>query len=402
MRFLFYSHDGVGFGHVRRHLAIASALVETCPGAKVLVATSLDEVSQLGLPPNIDTLKLPALRKVANNEYCSRRLGLPSAEIYALRSALLQAAVESFRPAAVLVDKHPFGAGGEFRAALEAAKFLGAHAVLGLRDILDSRAAVLKEWTDGHLHDCIADYYDLVLVYGSRSVFDPIAEYEFPPVLANRTRYCGYVVNKPGRARGGEMVPAFLRPDSDIHPCVLATAGGGEDGFTVSETFIRASEGAPWKAIAVAGPMLSPGEFDTLEQLATQGGVALHSFIPRLPDLFWKLDGLVCMGGYNTLVEAASQDLATVCVPRNAPRSEQLLRAQVFERLGLLRCIPREELTVEKLRYEVTAALETHREKKINRCKSVLDFGGAHHAADYLLDLAGSAIARKQAGSGSP
>src|SRR5439155_16341395 len=169
-----------------------------------------------------------------------------------------------------------------------------------------------------------------------------------------------------------------------------------EDGFTVSETFIRASEGAPWKAIAVAGPMLSQGEFNTLEGLATRAGVALHAFIPRLPDLFWKLDGLVCMGGYNTLVEAASQDLPTVCIPRNSPRSEQLVRAQVFERLGLLRCIPPEELTVEKLRHEVTAALETHRGEKINRSKSVLDIEGAHRAANYLLDLAGSAIAKKQ------
>src|SRR5881628_1458544 len=80
MRVLFYSHDGMGLGHVRRHLAIASALVEAAPEAKVLVVTSVDEVSRLGLPPNVDTLRLPALRKVANNEYSSRRLGLPGAE----------------------------------------------------------------------------------------------------------------------------------------------------------------------------------------------------------------------------------------------------------------------------------------------------------------------------------
>ncbi len=256
MRFLFYSHDGVGFGHVRRHLAIASALVEELPEARVLIATSVDEVSQLGIPPHIDTLKLPALRKVANNEYCSLRLGLPSAEIYALRSVLLQSAVKSFRPAAVLVDKHPMGAGGEFRAALKAAKSSGARAVLGLRDILDSRTAVLKEWTDGRVQECIADYYDLVLIYGARSVFDPVAEYEFPPALANRTKYCGYVVNQPQPGRGRGMEPAFLRSDTAVHPCVLATTGGGEDGFTVLEPFIQASRGAPWKATPRTGPML--------------------------------------------------------------------------------------------------------------------------------------------------
>ena len=86
---------------------------------------------------NADTLKLPGLRKTANAEYSSRRLGISKAEMYNLRSALLLEAVKGFRPDVVLVDKHPFGAGGELEPALEAAKSHGARLVLGLRDILD-------------------------------------------------------------------------------------------------------------------------------------------------------------------------------------------------------------------------------------------------------------------------
>src|SRR5438445_5834124 len=157
MRFLFYSHDGMGLGHVRRHLAIASALAEMSPKVKVLMATSVDEVCRLGLPPNVDTLKLPALRKVANRQYASRRLGLSPCEIHDLRSALLLAAVETFRPTIVVADKHPFGAGGEFKAALERAKSYGARAVLGMRDILDEPEAVHQEWSAGKVHQRIAD-----------------------------------------------------------------------------------------------------------------------------------------------------------------------------------------------------------------------------------------------------
>src|SRR5947208_1087108 len=61
-------------------------------------------------------------------------------------------------------------------------------AVLGLRDILDARAAVLKEWSADHIQERIADYYDLVLVYGARAVFDSIEEYQFPQALAERTK----------------------------------------------------------------------------------------------------------------------------------------------------------------------------------------------------------------------
>src|SRR5262249_15426383 len=150
----------------------------------------------LQLTPPIDILKLPGLRKVSNDEYAPRRLRIPISEIRALRSDLLHAAVKAYRPTVVLVDKHPFGAKGEFRAGLEALRAAGGCAVLGLRDILDEPASVLREWSTYRMRERIAAFYDLVLVYGDRSVFDPIAEYEFPENLAARTRFCGYVVNR--------------------------------------------------------------------------------------------------------------------------------------------------------------------------------------------------------------
>src|SRR6266496_4151944 len=48
-RFLFYSHDGFGLGHTRRHLAVARALTELAPDSSVLLATGSDVVSRLGL-----------------------------------------------------------------------------------------------------------------------------------------------------------------------------------------------------------------------------------------------------------------------------------------------------------------------------------------------------------------
>src|SRR5438093_554370 len=139
MRFLFYSHDGLGLGHTRRHVAVAAALSELAPEASILLASGADDVNRLGLPGHIEVLKLPGLRKVANDQYTSRRLRIPTSEIRALRAALLLTAIKSFRPSVVLVDKHPFGVSGEFRAALDALRRSGGRAVLGLRDILDER-----------------------------------------------------------------------------------------------------------------------------------------------------------------------------------------------------------------------------------------------------------------------
>ena len=102
-RFLFYSHDGVGLGHTRRHLAVARALIEMSPESSVLLATGSGIVSRLAPMQAIDILKLPGLRKVSNEEYASRRLRIAVSEIRALRSELLQAAVKAYRPTVVLV-----------------------------------------------------------------------------------------------------------------------------------------------------------------------------------------------------------------------------------------------------------------------------------------------------------
>src|SRR5216683_5112020 len=145
-RFLFYSHDGQGLGHTRRNLAIARAVVELAPDAAALLVTGTDEVHRLGVFRNVGILKLPGVRKVAHECYEGRRLRIPRADLLALRSALLTAAVQSFRPNVMLVDKRPLGIGGELVPALAALREIGGAAALGLRDILDDVANVRSDW----------------------------------------------------------------------------------------------------------------------------------------------------------------------------------------------------------------------------------------------------------------
>lgn len=390
LRFLFYSHDGLGLGHTRRHLAVAKALTALAPDASVLLATGADEISQFGADSAIDVLKLPGLRKVANERYASRRLQIPVSEIRALRSALLLAAVKTYRPTVVLVDKHPFGAKGEFRDGLEKLHALGGSAVLGLRDILDDPPVVLKEWSVRHMQERMLKCYDLVLVYGQRSVFDPVTEYQFPSSLADRTRFCGYVIN-PDDDAGRNTESAFTLPPPDgVRPLVLATAGGGEDGFFLLQMFIRSAAHANWQGVVVTGPMTPERELNTLKRLAAESRVVLHTFVPNLSSFFQSVHALVCMGGYNTLVEAMFKGVPTICVPRIEPRREQWIRARAFEQLGLLTTMEPECLTAEGLDAAITSSLKIPRQKLMDLARPALGFDGARQAALHLLELASS------------
>jgi predicted glycosyltransferase len=97
-RFLFYSHDGVGLGHIRRNLCVACALAELIPQASILAVTGTEEADLFGIPPGVDLLKLPGLRKVDNGRYAARRLPMRWEEVRSMRARLFTAAVESFRP----------------------------------------------------------------------------------------------------------------------------------------------------------------------------------------------------------------------------------------------------------------------------------------------------------------
>ncbi|MBU6399439.1 MAG: hypothetical protein KGS61_03895 [Verrucomicrobia bacterium] len=401
LRFLFYSHDGQGLGHIRRNLAIAWELTRMSPNASALLATGANPLEWAGRNSRLDVLKLPELRKVANQRYASRRLRLPEEGILALRSSLLKAAVQTYQPHVLLADKHPLGLKGELVEALEALMDLDACAILGLRDILDTPERVAAEWASEGLPARITDYYESVLIYGQHELFNPVATYRFPQSVAGRTSFCGYVVSPnpdPPYGVGADSVGAIR---ANGHPWVLATAGGGEDGFLMLETFMRACAGAPWHGVVVGGPLMSNPEAQVLRRLAEQTGVQFETRLAELGPVLGSVDAVVCMGGYNTLLEALAGALPVVCVPRAQPRAEQLLRAQVFRKSGLLEFVEPQDLHPSKLRQLIHAGLGRSRRDLLHRIQTVLRFGGARRAATHLLVAAAAVRNRWSAGAPS-
>jgi predicted glycosyltransferase len=395
-RFLLYSHDALGLGHVRRNLVIADALVKSDPRASVILATSAEHADSLGVPDGVDLMRLPAVRKIDNGHYAPRRLQIPGADLTALRAGILAAAVESYRPSVLLVDKHPLGIGGELSVALERLRELGGRAVLGLRDVLDDPATVRAEWTQRRT-EIVLEHYVRVLVYGKESVFDTLRRSALPPELAARSCYCGYVTMPTSRDPGAARTIRGFGSGPRSRPIVLATTGGGEDGQRVLEAFIDASAGAPWEAIAVTGPQLAPKEARAIRRRAAAAGSAVRTFVPELAGWFGAVGALVCMGGYNTLAEALVRGTPTVCVPRTAPRSEQVIRARALAALGLLQVVEPDRLSAETLRSEVATALTRSRPAIARAARQALVFDGADVAAESLLEQASMSRMRRAA-----
>ena len=376
-RYLFFSHDGFGLGHVRRNTLVARALLARDPDAEVTIVTGLAVRPTWPGLRSMRIVHVPPLLKDAHGSY--RATETTFAAAVEERARRFEEVVADTSPDVVVVDRHPYGVAGELRAGLHRAAGDGAALVLGLRDVLDDAATVRRELA-GRGWEGVADLYDEVLTYGERVVCDHEAEYGLPLV----PRYCGWVVERPSpRARDRSML--------------VVTGGGGGDGDDVFRLGIDVSAARPHlTTVLVAGPYADLG-------LDVPVGERLR-VLRNTPDcaaLMARAGAVIQMAGYNSTLEALAAGIRPVLVPRRAPRREQAIRALRLAALGVADVVDG-EASLE----EVTWLLERPRLLPPGALEDAgIRLDGAERAAAAIRDLgrvrSGSAGAASAGGSGA-
>lgn len=346
VRVVLYSHDSQGLGHVRRNLAIAHHIARTVPeltGRPVagLLVSGLPQAATFPLPPGFDWVFIPSIRKV-KGQYASRSLGTTMPLLVQLRSQLLEASLLGFAPDVVIIDRHIFGVMRELQVPLEKLRALHpeTHVVLGLREILDEPAVAHAEWFKNGSPANLRSIVDSLWIYGDPSVHHPVRSGEIPKELADQAKFTGYL------ALGRELAEPTGQPAPD-RPFILTTAGGGEDGYTLLETMVQVQPPEGFDHLVVTGPQLAPEKFRQLVDGSASGVQVVHS-LPGLSQLIDRAAAVVCMGGYNTTNEVLATATPALIVPREAPRTEQLIRAQALARQNVADYCRQQELTVER------------------------------------------------------
>jgi UDP-glucuronate 4-epimerase len=338
--YVLYSHDTYGLGHLRRNTAIAHAIFENRPDARVAMITGSPVAASWPLPRGIEVIQLPPVVKVDAESY--RPVDDRSmAGLMAERSGIICSALARLQPDAFLVDHAPLGMKGELRLALQLVRerMPETWTVLGMRDILDEPAEVRRVWEEqGALHWMEA-CYDRVLVYGSRELFDVGREYGLGPQLVARTRYTGYVAKKR------DMEPPIRDASSwrlahDRNMRILVSGGGGGDAAPLLAAFISAwpqiRAEVPAQALLVTGPLMDGATRREIEHAAARTpGIELLASSHGMLSVIDAADVVVSMGGYNSVVEAVAARKRLVLCPRVRPRREQMIRSEIFAGLGL-------------------------------------------------------------------
>jgi len=363
LRTLLYCHDTYGLGHLRRTLAVAAMLSASQLGGAQLIVSGSPAGHRFPLPPGTDLVSLPSVVKTGADRYEPRLLPIGYADIHAVRRDLIMAASHSFRPDLVIVDHSPAGLDGEILPALHALSRGSPRTrlVLGLRDVVDEPSRVRAAWKRDGVHALLDRIFHSIVVYGERDLYDATREYGFSAGAAGRTRFVGYL----GRSNVAPDRAGILgRHGLSASRLALVTVGGGGDGARLVEIVLRAvrSRRAPtdlaW--LIVGGPLMPQKDWEALAgSMHSLPNVRTVRFVDDLPAHIGAADLIISMGGYNSVCEILSSGRPALIVPRVEPRREQLIRAQVLVRRGLLRTLHPAELDVEALLREVEALLSS-------------------------------------------
>lgn len=348
-RIALYSHDTQGLGHIRRNSLVAAALVADRPDLSVLLLSGASEAVALPLPPRTEVVTVPSLAKDLRGRYRPHHLQCSLDGLVAIRSAILEAALMSFAPDVLVVDKVPRGVLGELDHALRRVRDeLGTRTVLGLRDVLDDPATTAVEWDAAGTTEAIDSLYDQVWVYGDPAVFDPAEEYEWPAEVRAKVSYTGYLAS--GRRALLETDEALQRVTPAGRPgdapTVLGLVGGGQDGALLARCFARSAFPAGHQGVLVTGPYLPDPVIAELRAVERdRPDLRVLRFVDNVPELVETSAATVSMGGYNSVCELLAAGRPTLLVPRTEPRQEQAMRADRLAERGLVDVCRGEGLT---------------------------------------------------------
>lgn len=399
IKILFYSHDTMGLGHLRRNYKIAVALKASHTDLNISLLTGSTLTSHFRTLPNFDFIHLPPVRKVGKEKYESFHPEHEFESVLEQRKSIILNSIKELRPDIFWVDHAPAGMKGEL---LPTLKWITENdknivAILGLRDIIDHPDNVIPLWEEQKIYDFMRSVYRRIYIYGDSRVFNPFKEYGFPADITEKSSFTGYIAgsgkDRPTPESGGKSSGAGR---------VFVTIGGGEwaGEIIIGNLFTAARKNnnrLPFDVTVVTGPFFPDELWELYSEMAQDLPLKLLKFVPDIRPHIFSSDLVVSTAGYNTVTDILSCGKRALFIPRIKFRKEQFLRAKRFAELGLVKTIDPKDVTPDILIDNIMGLLgDSHCPLEIARQKKMIDLNGTEQVCEYTMDL----IPKKRSQSG--
>lgn len=371
-RAFFYVQHLLGIGHLARASRIARALAED--GFEVTVVTGGTPVP--GFPGPL--VQHVALQPITSGDAGFSGLadidGNPVDDAFKEnRKEQLLAAFHQSKPDIVIIEAFPFGRRQvrfELLPLLEAIAALENKplVVTSLRDILQERS---KPGRDEETVALVKQYFDRVLVHGDPAFARLEDTFPLAAEITDKVIYTGLVA-----------APAPAQPTERFD--VIVSAGGGAVGNALIRAALDAARsiGGSLSWALITGPNLPQSDFDAISADAP-AHVSVYRFRPDFAGLLAGAKLSVSQAGYNTVCDILRAGCHALLIPFTAGgETEQTVRAERLEKLGLAHVLTEDDLSAESMTRAIETALAA-----TNRPPHTLDLDGAQRTAEILRGL---------------
>lgn len=334
-----------GIGHLVRALQVAEGL---CTHFEVFLLNGGEVVPNFQLPPVIKCIQLPAIYKMETADFLTPVEPNQSLdECFRLREKIIGSTVEHIKPAILITEHFPFGLlfEDEVLALISLVKKVNPDAkiVCSVRDVIESGKGGTK---DQYVCELLNKLYDLVLVHGDVDIIPFSSSFPLAIEISIPIYQTGYVVDP------------ILNPNPDIEkPLLVVSVGGGRLGDELLSAVLDAHEAIleKWDHHLVLFTGAFQKDSSSLRERVLHEGlkqVTICTFDKKVyRQTVSKASVIICLGGYNSLIEAVSTQKPVLVYKRefHGANKEQDLRSTLFQHAGYINIIYPDDLVRPRL-----------------------------------------------------
>ncbi|MEM8778959.1 MAG: glycosyltransferase [Cyanobacteria bacterium P01_G01_bin.49] len=387
-KIMFYCQNLLGMGHLVRTTEIIRSLIKDF---KVCLVDGGQIVAGFDIPKEVEVVHLPAIRA----EYKQIKVvdsSLSLEELQQLRKQKLLQTFEQFQPDCLITEGYPFSKkkslSFELVPLLEKIQSEGkkTKVVCSLRDII-----MVKQYRDRTQEEekrCqfMNQYYDMLLIHSDPKIHRLEENFSRAKDLTCSVHYTGYV------AQSLPENPILATEDlvglNKQKPMILVSVGGGRLGHDLLDCMIDTAsiiqKKIPHHIQIFTGPFMPEEKFSQLQTLAADlTNITIRRYTSNLLSYLKKASISISLGGYNTTMNVLRTEVNAMIYPSNKD-SEQMIRAEKLEKLGILKVIRPEDLQSDHLAQKIITCLK--QDSLINTHK-ILQLEGAKKTAQCLKEL---------------
>lgn len=333
-----------GIGHLVRTCQLALAL---CDVFDVTVINGGEKVPNYELPENVTWIQLPAIYKKETSQDLIPVDTLTTLDVcFARRNSIINDVLNDVRPDLIITEHFPFGLLFEKEVInlISDAKSINENCkiVSSVRDILDS------EIKDSKVFEILERYFDHVLIHSDKEM----VPFQDQSNLRVPISYTGYIVQNI----------KYEKRTSSTRPLIMASIGGGRLGQELLTSLInehqKLFQEIPHDLEIFKGAFQGEWQFDSKYDHISS--LKISEFNQKNYQLsLAKASLIICMGGYNSLLEAVISKIPVLVYNREFANDnlEQDSRIQYFLESGYIKVLSPNELEGKSLRDKIIESL---------------------------------------------